>query len=212
MTAAHSRGAGAPLRLVLTGILPALLCVGGLYGQAQPAKPTEYEVKAAYLSNFGRFVEFPQDQSAGTQTSGTAEPVEPFNICVLGADPFGPALDRALAGETINRVPLVSKRIARVQEAPGCRILFIAASESKQLKPILDALGTLPNGDKGILTVSDDPQFTRRGGMIQFVFDAGPDGKTSRVRFEINLAAAQRAHLSLSSELVKLATAVRRAP
>ena len=64
----------------------------------------------------------------------------------------------------------------------------------------------MPNPDKAILTVSDDPQFIRRGGMIQFVFD------DNRVRFEINLAAVQRARLNLSSELVKLATAVRRSP
>jgi len=194
----------APSRIVLTAILLALPGLLPLHGQAPPPKPTEYEVKAAYLSNFGRFVEFPQDQSAGSQTS--IDPSEPFHICVLGVDPFGAALDKALAGETINHAPLLPKRIARVQDAPGCRILFIAASENKQLKAILDALSALPNPDKGILTVSDDPEFTRRGGMIQFVVD------DNRVRFEINLAAAQRARLSLSSELVKLATAVRRAP
>jgi hypothetical protein len=185
----------------LTGLSLALLCALCAHAQTQPSRPTEFDVKAAYLSNFGRFVEFPQ----GPETSGTGEP-EPFNICVLGTDPFGPALDRALAGEAINRAPLVAKRIARVQDVSGCRILFIAASESKQLKAILDSLGALPNADKGILTVSDDPEFTRRGGMIQFVFEG------NRVRFEINLAAAQRARLTLSSELVKLATSVRRSP
>ncbi|HWE48870.1 MAG TPA: YfiR family protein, partial [Bryobacteraceae bacterium] len=117
------------------------------------------------------------------------------------ADPFGPALDRAVAGETINRSPLAAKRIARVQDAAGCRILFIAASEGKQLRSILAQLSNAP-----VLTVSDDPLFTRRGGMIQFVFE------DNRVRFEVNLAAVQRARLTLSSELVKLASAVRRAP
>jgi hypothetical protein len=96
---------------------------------------------------------------------------------------------------------MVSKRISKVQDSAGCRILFIAASESKQLKSVITDLG-----NANILTVSDDPQFTRRGGMIQFVFE------DNRVRFEVNLAAAQRAKLALSSELIKLATAVRRAP
>jgi hypothetical protein len=180
---------------IVTGLILALLCIPAAHGQARQAKPTEYEVKAAYLSNFGRFVEFPP----GNDATGGGDPAEPFNICVLGADPFGPALDRALAGETINRSALAAKRISKVQDSAGCRILFIAASETGQLRSIVTGLG-----NASILTVGDDPQFTRRGGMIQFVFG------DNRVRFEINLAAAQRAKLVLSSELVKLATAVRR--
>jgi hypothetical protein len=180
-----------------------LACLSHSYVRAQAEKPTEYQVKAAYLSNFGRFIEWPADQSPGEAPhAGEGNPpVEPFPICVLGTDPFGPALDRALKDETINRAPLVPKRIAKVQDNGGCRILFVAQSEESQLKPILAALNGV-----SLLTVSDIPDFTKRGGMIQFVLDG------NRVRFEVNLAAVQRARLNLSSELTKLATTVRRTP
>lgn len=188
-------------------VLLALALAGTLYGQAQTGKPTEYDVKAAYLSNFGRFVEWPAgaELAPGIQPPGGEPPgngsAEPFNVCVLGNDPFGPALDRALAGESISRAPLIPRRIARVQDTPGCRIVFIGVSDDKQLRSILAGLA-----NAAILTVGDSPGFTRRGGMIQFVLDG------NRVRFEVNLAAAQRARLNLSSELVKLAVAVRREP
>lgn len=159
---------------------------------AQTLKPTEYEVEAAYLSNFGRFVEWPA--RAGSAT-------DPFYVCVLGQDPFGPLLDAALKGETIAGAPMLAKRIAAPDAAAGCRILFVSSSKDSQVNAILTALRT-----SNILTISDMPGFTRRGGMIQFVLDG------SRVRFEINIAAAQRAGLMLSSELLKVAVAIRRGP
>ena len=157
----------------------------------QEAKPTEYEVEAAYLSNFGRFVEWPARQAGS----------EAFNVCVFGQDPFGPLLDGALRGETIGSAPMVAKRLTGMEEASGCRILFISSSKDTQIAAVLMTLGT-----SNVLTVSDMAGFTRRGGMIQFVVEG------NRVRFEINLSAAQRAGLGLSSQLLKLATAVRRSP
>jgi hypothetical protein len=158
---------------------------------AQDNKPTEYEVEAAYLSNFGRFVEWPARPA----------PREPFNVCVFGQDPFGPLLDGALKGENIGGAPLVAKRLSGMDEASGCRILFIGSSKEAQLAAVLAALGT-----SNVLTVSDIPGFTRRGGMIQFVLDG------NRVRFEINSNAAKRAGLALSSQLLKLGFGVRRTP
>lgn len=167
--------------------------IGGAWNlRAQSPKPTEYEVEAAYLSNFGRFVEWPaRAASAG----------EPFNVCVLGQDPFGPVLDAALKGETIGTAPMAAKRISGPEEAAGCRILFISFAKESQLNAILKALGT-----ESVLTVSDTAGFARRGGMIEFVLQG------NRVRFEINLTAAQRAGLNLSSELLRVAVAVRRNP
>jgi hypothetical protein len=150
-------------------------------------------VKAAYLSNFGRFVEWP------ATAKGT--PNAPFNVCILGEDPFGAALDAALAGETIDQAPLVARRILRPEDAVNCRVLFISSSEEDRLKTILADL------DKAsVLTVGDSPEFARHGGMIQFVLEG------NRVRFEINLPAARRVGLNLSSELLKLAVGVRRTP
>jgi hypothetical protein len=159
---------------------------------AQDPKPTEYHVKAAYLSNLGRFVE-------QWSTRPRPTPEESFDLCVLGQDPFGSLLDAAAKGETIAGSPVAAKRIARPQDASGCRILFISSSEDNQLNSIIATLGTLP-----VLTVSDIPDFVKRGGMVQFVLDS------DRVRFEINIAACRRAGLTLSSELLKLARSVRR--
>ena len=157
---------------------------------AQEPKPTEYQVKAAYLYNFGRFVQWPARFPAATDDS--------FYICVLGQDPFGVTLDAALAGATIDGKSLVAKRISRPQESVHCHILFVSSSEDKQLNNVLATI------DKaGVLTVSEMPHFSRRGGMIQFVSEG------NRVRFEVNLTAAGDAGLTLSSELLKLAITVR---
>jgi hypothetical protein len=175
--------------------LAALLIAGALAGApmlcGQTSKPNEYEVKAAYLYNFARFVEWP--------ASARAAKGDVFAICVLGRDPFGPALDAIVAGETLTGKPVQAKRISNPQDAANCRVLFISSSEESRLNEVLTAL------DKtGVLTVSDIPQFSKRGGIIQFVLDG------NRIRFEVNLASAQGAGLSLSSELLKVAITVRR--
>ena len=161
--------------------------------QAQVPKPTEYEVQAAYLSNFGRFVEWPVKAGASDR--------DPFYVCVLGQDPFGPLLDAALKGETIGGAPMAARRVTGTADAANCRIIYLNPSKDIPQKALLAALG-----NTNVLTVSDAAGFTQQGGMIQFVLDG------NRVRFEINLAAAQRAGLNLSSQLLKVAVAVRRTP
>lgn len=162
--------------------LPALLA-------AQPSKPSEYQVKAAYIYNFGKFVRW--------QASAAANRGGPFTICVLGDDPFGSILQSTLAGETIGGIPVTIKRVPRPQDATNCRILFLNAAEEIHLQTILAALGKA-----SVLTVSDMPDFSKRGGMIQFVMQG------DRVRFEINRASAENAGLILDSELLKVATSV----
>src|SRR5260370_23840101 len=159
--------------------------------QAQQAKVSEYQVKAIYLYNFGRFVPWPPNAAAAKGDS--------FSICVLGQDPFGPTLDSTLAGETLGGKPLTVKRISTPRDAGECRILFISSTEENHLNEILVALD-----ESGILTVSDMPAFSRRGVMIQFVLDG------DKVRFEINLTKAETANLTMSSELLKAATVVRK--
>src|SRR5467141_3012949 len=158
---------------------------------AQQPKPNEYQVKATYLYNFGRFVKWP-----GTVPVSKGDS---FPVCVLGRDPFGPILDSTLAGEALEGKPVVIRRITRPQDATDCRILFVSSTEEHHLKEILAAID-----QAGVLTVSDIPGFSRRGGMIQFVVEG------DRVRFEINLASTESARLVLSSELLKVAAAVRR--
>ena len=160
--------------------------------QAGNSKPTEYEVKAAYLYNFGKFVEWPS-------RTGVPHP-NSFSICVVGQDHFGAALNN-LADETIAGKSVVVKRLQTSKDATNCRILYISASEENQLKQTLAVLE-----GSSVLTVSDMPQFSQRGGMIQFILDG------NRVRFEINLASAEHAGLTLSSDLLKLAVNVRKNP
>ncbi len=177
------------------GCAVAAMCLLGVYSlrseaPLQAGRPTEYQLKAADLVAFGRFVEWPQRPRT---------PDETFDLCVLGQDPFGPALDVAARGEDIGGIPAAVKRIARPHDALACRVLFIASSEESQLDSIFGALGSSP-----VLTVSDIPRFIRRGGMIEFYLEE------SRVRFEVNLAVAKSAGLNMSSELLKLARVVRR--
>src|SRR5207248_294867 len=149
----------------------------------------ENEVKAAYLANFGKFVQWP------AQATGSGN--DSFAICILGRDPFGPVLDAAIAGETLEGKKVAARRIARPQDGVGCRIVFISTSEDNQLRETLVAL------DKAsVLTVSDIPQFARRGGMVEFVLQG------NKVRFQVNLATAEGTGLALSSQLLKLAVSV----
>lgn len=178
-------------RLCFVVLAFAWALLGGPGLNAQNPKPTDYDVKAAYLYNFGRFVEWP----AKSTTSGA----EHFTVCVLGQDPFGPTLDSTLAGETIAGRAIVAKRISSAQEVDDCRIIFLSPAEGGHLKKIVAELDK-----KAILTVSDMPQFVQLGGMIQFVLE------DKKVRFEVNLTATQRAGLILSSELLKVAAAVRK--
>ena len=174
---------------VVASIVLAALAAANLYAQAP--KSSEYQVKAAYLYSFGRFIAWPIAPAKQDE----------FVICVLGRDPFGPTLEAVGAGITIAGQPAVSRRLERAQDATGCRIVFISASEEGALDRVFAALGK-----STALTVSDLPQFTRRGGMIQFVTDG------NKVRFEVNLTAADDVGLVLSSELLKVALTVRRTP
>jgi hypothetical protein len=182
------RGAG--YRALCCALLAVLASVGWL-DAAEQAKPTEYQVKAAYLYNFGRFVKWSQPSNQS--------PLSSFPICVLGDDHFGPVLDNTVAGERIDNLPITVRRLSSPADATGCRIVFVDRSEEHRLANVLPLLS-----HSGVLTVSDMPGFTDKGGMIQFRL-AG-----DRVRFDVNLAAAERAGLTLSSDLLKVATNVRR--
>ncbi len=157
---------------------------------AQKSGPTENEVKSAYLYNFGKFVEWP----AKATSVG-----EFFPICVLGDDTFGSTLETTIARESISGKKVLVKRVPKPQDALSCRILFISSSQQSRLKEILAELD-----NTSVLTVSDMPEFTRRGGMIQFVVEA------NKVRFEVNLTSAERTGLTLSSQLLKVAIDVKR--
>jgi len=173
--------------LALTCVLA--LATAGVRGQ--PARATEAQIKSAYLYSFGKFVEWP---------SGAAAPAgNTFPICVLGHDPFGATLDEVLRNASVGGQSVVARRISTTDEAPGCRIVYVGSSEAARLDIILASLTRAP-----VLTVSDLPDFTDRGGMIRFV------SADKRLRFEINLPPTQEAGLVMRSDLLRVATAVRK--
>lgn len=168
--------------------LLAALAGGALPAAAQGARPQEYEVKAAYLYSFGKFVAWP---AAGTAAGS------PFLMCVLGHDPFGRTLDVTVANAVVWDRPVEVRRVVDAEQARGCQIVFVSTSE----EAILD--GTLATlGREAVLTVGESPRFAERGGMIEFIVQA------SRVRFAVNASAAETAGLTLSSELLRVATTV----
>lgn len=169
-------------------LLAALLVGSSIELSAQSRPAAEHEVKAAYLYQFGRYVEWPADQGA----TGSS-----LLICVLGHDPFGLALDEIVKGKVISTHPVVVKRILGPSELQDCRILFVSPSEDDRLPAILKALGK-----KTVLTVGEGIQFTRRGGMVAFT------SEDRKVRFVVNLAAVEAAKLRLSSQLLRLAVSV----
>jgi hypothetical protein len=172
--------------------LAALLAVGGGRGlAAQAGRASEYEVKAVFLFNFAQFVDWP---AAAFPASDT-----PLVICVLGNDPFGGALDQTVRDERLGGRPFQIRRYHSVDEIKTCHILFISRSEGDRPQAILAILKNRP-----ILTVSDADGFAERGGMIRFVTDR------NRIRLQLNLAATEAAHLTISSKLLRVAEIIRR--
>jgi hypothetical protein len=173
----------------------AALVLGAAVARAQPEPsspvppPTEYEVKAAFLYNFTRFVQWP--------ANARPDPGAPFVIAILGHDPFGVVLDETVAGKTVGGRPIEVRRVPGVEGARDAHIVFVCPSERTNMAAILKALGR-----PGLLTVGDTDGFAMRGGAINLTVQA------NRVRFEINVAVAEQAGLKVSSQLLKLATLV----
>src|ERR1700722_8995933 len=150
-------------KMGLRWLLPPLIvsiCFGSQAVSAQAAKASVSQVQAAYLYNFGKFVKWPA--LAPANQSGA------FTICVLDEDPFGGVLQSTLTGETVGGKPVTVKRLPKAQDAAACHILFIGSAQERDLKGILAAVD-----EASVLTVSDMPDFSKRGGMIQFVLEGG---------------------------------------
>jgi uncharacterized protein DUF4154 len=176
-----------PLRPLLTGVLGAW----SLAAPATSAAPVdlEYRVKAAFVYNFVKFVDWPPRAFGGEDG--------PIVICVLGQDPFGDLLVQTVRDKTIHGRKLVVVRSSQIEAAKVSHVLFISASEDQRLEAILEGVGDAP-----VLTVGDDRNFARRGGAIRLMKE------DQRVRFEVNLEATERAGLRISSKLLSLARTI----
>ena len=177
-------------RAALRRWLPFVACILVASASALPASPTsEYQVKAAYLFNFGQFVEWP--------VQAYDSPSAPFVIGVVGEDPFGKTLDEAIAGESLGGHPLVVKRFRNIEDISACNILFIGRSESARLDETLKAMK-----GRSVLTVTDITGAEQRGAIIVLVND------NNRIRMRINVAAAKASNLVISSKLLRPAEVV----
>ncbi len=168
--------------LLFSSVLPA-----SAVNPSAANQPSESDVEAVYLFDFGKFVRWPPAADQGV-----------LRICVAGSQTFAAALQKTIANENIGGRPLDVRLMMHPADEAGCAILFIESTEHAHVDELLQAVATRPT-----LTVSDMPDFLSRGGMIQFQV------VEKRVRFSVDLNAVNRAHLTMSSELLKVALSVK---
>lgn len=171
----------------------ALVFCGGLT-PAQAATPTpskEDQIKAAFLFNFTKFVEWPAERFP--------EPANPIVIGVAGPSPIGEALTEIVRGRQTNGRTIVVKRVEAPEDLSSVHVLFVPDGEERRLDRAAPALRTL-----AVLVVTDSNRAVNFAHMIHFVREA------DKLRFDIDLAAAEQARLKISAQLLKLAVTVRR--
>jgi hypothetical protein len=172
-----------------------LALVGALAVSAQPASAQkdqvgEYELKAAILYNLSRFVEWPPLAYADSQA--------PTVLCIVGQDPFGNSLKTLGQKQDTNGRPVSIRQLKNENGIHDCHVLYVSTSERKTVAQILTRLK-----GSSVLTVGEMSQFAARGGVIQFTLE------DKQVHFEINLDAASRMALKISSRLLVLARIVK---
>ena len=153
------------------------------------AESREYQIKAAFVYNFAQFVLWP--------TSAFTNTAQPFQIGILGDNPFGKSLEETVKGEAINGHPINIVESSHVEKLEGCQIIFVSKSAVAHLDDVFAKLDSKP-----VLTVSEDPGFIQHGGIINLTRDGG------KVHFEINPDAAEKSGLKLGSELLSVGKVV----
>jgi hypothetical protein len=173
--------------------ITALLASGTLLCLRSPASgAASYqasEVEAAFIYNFAKFVEWPEDAFDNADS--------PIVIGIVGDDPFGSTIDQIVDGKQLNGRHFVIRRMRWSDDFRHRQIVFMSGSDAGKARQLLDRLKGSP-----ILMIAETPGLAQQGAVISFVTEQG------RVRFEINLDAARRAHLTISSRLLSLAKSV----
>lgn len=146
----------------------------------------EYEVKAAYLYNFAIHVEWPEESFSGKDS--------PVFLAILGDDPCGKVLEKALQDKTAQGRPLAVARGKTLENLGDCHILFLPDSEKQNLAKALEALK-----GKSVLIVAESPGLARQGAVFNFFLES------RKVRVEVNLEAAARNRLKIGAKLLKIA-------
>jgi len=145
----------------------------------------EYTLKSAFLYNFSLFTTWPEQSSVT------------FNLCIYGRDPFGEKLDFLLQDKQVNQRPIIVHRITQRDQLPKCQLVFISRSEAGNLPDIVESLANHP-----VLTVTDSPDACLQGVMLTM------NVQQDKITFEANHKQAKKAGLSLSAQLLRLATKV----
>jgi len=178
------------LRILIVALSISLSWAPGAFAQSPDSSDSsEYLIKAGFIFNFAKFVEWP--------SNAFTQPDSPIVIGILGTDPFGTIIDKIVQDKKIGTRGFIVKRLkwgADVKELRECKILFVGASERAHMDELVQIVKGLP-----ILTVGETPGFAERGGVIRFVLE------DNRVRFEVNVVAARQADLTISSRLLTLA-------
>jgi hypothetical protein len=178
--------------LIVTTCLLSAMALGGRAEGVDTSDSSEYLIKAGFIYNFAKLVEWP--------TSAFAQPDSPFVIGILGNDPFGATLDTIVADKKIDGRAFAVRRLRWSKDSKdlkGCNILFVSSSEKEHIDSVVETMKGLP-----ILTIGDAPGFAKRGGIINFTLE------DNKVRFEVNVEAAKHADLTISSRLLTLAKIV----
>ena len=151
---------------------------------------SEYQVKALFLLNFAKYVDWPSEAMPTANS--------PIIIGILGQDNFNESLTNSVDGKSINGHSIVIKHFSINEDMSGCAILFISSSNNSQLGDILKKTGAFP-----ILTVGEDDSFLQKGGIIDFML------KDGKIHLAINLRAAKKVKLQISSKLLSVADVVK---
>jgi hypothetical protein len=160
-----------------------------LAARAHAQTATAPELKAAFLYNFAKFVEWPSDaMPAGT----------PLVMCVLGDGAVADALEETVKGRTLEGHPLTTRRVKADGALRTCHVLYVSGVDAKGLHELIEGLK-----DSAVLTASDHDRFAQFGGVANFFVDNG------KMRFAVNIESAQRARLQVSSKLLGLAKIVK---
>lgn len=192
----QKRGETVPLRIAYplvkfcATVLAALLYLAAASSiRAQAGTSVEYQIKAAFLFNFAKFVDWPPDAFPSDKS--------PITLCVFRHDPFGSVLDEIIQGKTINNRAILARRTNELPDLKPCQLVFVDKEADKGLSDVLNSLkGT------SALVVGESEGFAERGGGIQFFLE------DNKLRFAINVDAIQRARLNVSSKLLALARIV----
>lgn len=171
-------------------LLGIMLFLFGCVSVPAQTSMSEYKVKALFLLNFVKYVDWP--------VTARPEAANPIIIGILGQDHFSDSLTQAVEGKNFNGREIIIKHLSADDDPRGCSILFISASENSRLNEILSKTSALP-----ILTVGENASFLEKGGIINFTL------KDEKIRLEINLNVAQKVKLQISSKLLSVADAVK---